>query len=249
MVIMRLLLKRFKYGKIGTDAMKAFSIEPISENSLLIHTATQIDASQLPVVIDYIEQIKQSFGDVILDIIPSYTTILVVYRLTKISEETLIHKLKNLQKPLLNRNIRITGKLIELPAFYHPSVAPDLLTIAAEKGLTVDEIIKIHSQKNYLVYAIGFAPGFAFLAEVETAIATPRHTSPRSKVKAGSIGIAGNQTAVYPNDSPGGWKIIGNCPQALYQPNNELMTPFAIGDSVKFNPINQAEFLAMGGQL
>ena len=228
--------------------MKAFFIEPVSENSLLIHTSAQIDASQLPIVTCYIDEIKQVLGHVILDIIPSYTTILIVYRLSKISERELIHELKQLQNQFSLQKIQVAGKQIELPAFYHSSVAPDLVTLAKEKQLSVDEIINIHSKKTYRVYAIGFAPGFAFLAEVDDLIATPRHTSPRSKVKAGSIGIAGMQTAVYPNDSPGGWKVIGNCPIALYQPNSEPVTPFKVGDNVKFNPITQTEYIALGGE-
>ena len=229
--------------------MDSLTIEPVSENSLLIHTSQQISASQITITSCFVEQVRQQLGAVILDIIPSYTTILVVYRLTQISEARLITELSHIYQNLDISLTTLGRKLIELPAFYHPNVAPDLLSLAAEKQLSTDEIIKLHSEKNYLVYAIGFSPGFAFLAEVDAQIATPRHPTPRPKVRAGSIGIADKQTAVYPNDSPGGWQIIGNCPIPLYQPNNDPITPFDIGDRVTFVPITQTEFIALGGQL
>ena len=123
-------------------------------------------------------------------------------------------------------------KYIQLPTYYSLKSGPDLNRISQFTGLSFNEIITIHSQNQYQVCAIGFAPGFAFLASVDESIATPRHSQPRTKVPAGSIGIANKQTAVYPNDSSGGWNIIGNCPLPLYDPNNTTITPFEVGDIV-----------------
>ena len=140
-------------------------------------------------------------------------------------------------------------KFIALPVYYGDEAGPDLASLAHAKGMSVEAVIHCHSQQVYTVCAIGFAPGFAFLASVDASIATPRHSEPRKWVPAGSVGIANQQTAVYPNDSPGGWQIIGNCPQALFQPDQSPMTPFQVGDKVQFVPISKDAFIAQGGQL
>jgi inhibitor of KinA len=138
-------------------------------------------------------------------------------------------------------------ELLELPVYYHPEVAPDLVWLAKEKGMSVDEVILIHSQTSYRVSSLGFAPGFAYLSGMDERLAIPRHDSPRQVAK-GSLGIADLQTAIYPQASPGGWVIIGNCPVTSFDVDTDPMTPFKVGMEVRFKPITREEFLEIGGK-
>lgn len=113
--------------------------------------------------------------------------------------------------------------------------------------LSVEEIIKIHSQKLYDVYAIGFLPGFAYLGSVDNRIALPRLATPRKQIPKGSVAIANTQTAVYPEQSPGGWNIIGRTTMELFDKNLEQLSPLSVGNKVKFNPISKEDFLNQGG--
>jgi KipI family sensor histidine kinase inhibitor len=115
----------------------------------------------------------------------------------------------------------------------------DLETVAASKGLTQAEVIRLHSQREYTVYMMGFMPGFAYLGRVDERLITPRLESPRTLVRAGSVAIAGEQTGIYPLDSPGGWNLIGWTPLKLFDPASE--TPFLLrpGDIVRFVPVEK----------
>ena len=134
-----------------------------------------------------------------------------------------------------------------LPVLYHPSVAPDLEWLADEKGLSIDDVIALHSETTYFAYATGFAPGFCYLGTLPHQLVTPRLATPRNKVPAGSVAIADLQTAVYPCESPGGWRLIGQCPQPLFDLNNTPANLLSVGDTVRFEPMSEADFHAMGG--
>jgi len=134
-----------------------------------------------------------------------------------------------------------------LPVLYHPSVAPDLEWLADEKGLSIDDVIALHSETTYFAYATGFAPGFCYLGTLPHQLVTPRLATPRNKVPAGSVAIADLQTAVYPCESPGGWRLIGQCPQPLFDLNNTPANLLSVGDAVRFEPVSEADFYAMGG--
>jgi KipI family sensor histidine kinase inhibitor len=138
---------------------------------------------------------------------------------------------------------------VSLPVYYSTESGPDLQTVAESAGLSVEEVIAIHQQTEYHVYAIGFAPGFAYLGEVDQRIATPRLATPRQQVPRGAVAIADRQTAVYPAQSPGGWNLIGHCPQLMFAPTNSPTMPVKVGDRVRFEAIDKATFKAMGGTL
>ena len=138
---------------------------------------------------------------------------------------------------------------IRLPVYYDPEVAPDLTSLAERAGLSVSQLIALHTGRTYNAYANGFAPGFCYLGNVDTAIATPRRATPRASVAAGSVAIADRQTAVYPRQSPGGWHIIGRCPVVLFDANQQPPNAINVGDSVQFYAIDRAQFLALGGVL
>jgi KipI family sensor histidine kinase inhibitor len=119
----------------------------------------------------------------------------------------------------------------------------------SEKSMSLQELVQLHTEPEYTICAIGFTPGFAFLSGLNSVLQMPRQSTPRLKVMPGSVGIGGDQTAVYPSTSPGGWNIIGNCPIPLFNPNSEQLSPFRVGDKVKFNSISKQEYLDLGGVL
>ena len=142
-----------------------------------------------------------------------------------------------------------SSQTIEIPVYYDLEVGPDLSLIADNTRLSIAEVIELHSQRTYQVYAMGFSPGFAYLGNVDQRIATPRKATPRQKVYKGSIGIANEQTAVYPSDSPGGWQIIGRTPLSLFDYAAPELTQIKIADKVRFTPITRNEFIQLGGHL
>ncbi|MBT5030789.1 MAG: 5-oxoprolinase subunit PxpB, partial [Proteobacteria bacterium] len=146
-------------------------------------------------------------------------------------------------------NIHTSGKLVELPVLYGEPYGLDIKAIAERVEITEVEVAELHQAQKYRVYAIGFAPGFAYLGEVDERIAAPRLATPRQKVPRGAVAIADRQTAVYPSESPGGWNLIGLCPTLLFDPDAIPPMPVRVGDSVRFVAIDEVEFLNLGGEL
>lgn len=140
-------------------------------------------------------------------------------------------------------------RLIEIPVCYDPILGIDIQTAAISSNCSVQELIQLHSEKVYTVYCLGFLPGFAYMGDVPKAIQLPRHPAPRSKVEAGSVGIAGIQTGIYPIASPGGWQIIGRTPLKIFDPNSKELTLFKAGDQVKFYPISLVLFHQLNAHL
>lgn len=130
----------------------------------------------------------------------------------------------------------------KIPVCYHESLAPDLAALAAAKSVSVEHVVQLHTENIYHVYMIGFMPGFPYMGNVVEAIQMPRLDVPRKKVAAGSVGIAGQQTGIYPQDSPGGWNIIGRTPYRLFDPVQEQPCLLQAGDRVQFYAIDADEF-------
>jgi KipI family sensor histidine kinase inhibitor len=136
-----------------------------------------------------------------------------------------------------------------LPVWYDPSVAPDLEWLAQHAEVSIETVIRWHSETTYYAFANGFAPGFCYLGEVDHRLAAPRLATPRREVPAGSVAIADRQTAVYPSASPGGWRIIGRCPTTLFAIEEQPPNRINVGDRVIFEAIDRERFLALGGVL
>ena len=220
---------------------------PVSETSLMLYLGDEIDVKQAPLIGEMARRIKAEHQEV-CEVTASYTSILVQVHSPRVKLDEFGERLV----AMIGRGVvteKAEGKLIELPVYYHPDVGPDLEMVARNKGLTVAEVIAIHAGRDYTVCAIGFAPGFAFLADVDARIATPRHERPRAKVVAGSVGIADRQTAVYPMDTPGGWHLIGRCPVPLYDPEQIPLSPFELGDRVRFVPVERHDYIERGGHV
>lgn len=235
-----------------------YRIECVNENSLLIHFGTAIDVKWPAIIAEASQTIHKKLSQYITDIVPSYTTQLICVDTHKISllsfMQLLNEELQNWQADnrISKDVIRLpTSPLIEIPVFYGAKVAPDLAKVAGYAGLTEAEVIQLHSSKIYTIFTIGFAPGFAYMGVIDKKIAAPRLATPRAQVAAGSVGIAGEQTGIYPRQSPGGWNIIGQTPVNMLQldENNCLDCPLVAGHRVKFNPIDERQFLALGGSI
>ncbi len=133
-------------------------------------------------------------------------------------------------------------RLVEIPVCYGQEYGPDLADVAQLHGMSVDAAVELHASTTYLVYFLGFAPGFAYLGELPSKLVTPRLLTPRKSVPAGSVGIAGSQTGVYPIATPGGWRLLGRTPRAMFRPYRAEMSLLRIGDRARFVPISSEQF-------
>jgi inhibitor of KinA len=185
----------------------------------------------------------------IQDIIPAYASLTVVYDLWTIHKQMAnVDAHAYFQQLLMNANeaikntIATVGRKLQIPVCYDPTLGIDLDEIAITKKMSVEEIIEKHTRKTYRVFMLGFQPGFAYMGTVDERIAMPRKSMPRNNIAAGSVGIAGFQTGIYPFDSPGGWNIVGRTPLRLFDVNKNAPCLFQPNDEVQFMPISLAEF-------
>ncbi len=212
-------------------------------DSFIISFSSTISLDTSSKVKYYFQKIQEF--DNIIEIVPSYTTILVTFDIFNTSFNQLQEKIKDI-KFELNEN-KINSKLLEIPVYYDLEVGLDLERISEYKNISIEDIIKIHSSKIYNVFAIGFAPGFAYLGEVDEKIAMKRLTTPRKNILKGSVAIADTQTAVYPQNSPAGWNVIGKTTFEMFDKKLKDLTPLSMGDKVQFKQISKSEFLDTGG--
>jgi inhibitor of KinA len=223
---------------------------PLGDSGVLIDFGNEIDTTINQQVLTLFELLQTAHLPWITDLVPAYSSLAVFYdcrRLATPSKKEPIHyeqAVKQLQ-PFLQTVANCLSKLrrqLRIPVCYETMHAPDLEGVAKQSGLSVEEVIGLHTSAAYQVYMIGFLPGFAYMGEVPERIAVPRRSEPRSKVPAGSVGIAGRQTGIYPFDSPGGWQLIGKTPVSLFQKKETSPTLFQPADEVIFYPITANEF-------
>ncbi|RKL61908.1 allophanate hydrolase [Thermoanaerobacteraceae bacterium SP2] len=176
----------------------------------------------------------------IVSLIPTYRSLLIKFEPTQISFQQLEDILSRFNPKEIEKDFN--SSIIEIPVAYGEEFGPDLQYVAEFHSLTNEEVIQIHTEPLYRIYMLGFIIGFAYLGNMSEKIATPRLDKPRTIIPAGSVGIAGAQTGIYPLDSPGGWRLIGKTPVRLYDPQRERPILFQAGDYVRFKPISRKEF-------
>jgi len=233
------------------------NIHIAGENALIIYFAEHASSEVSAKVQKAEKLIRQAITDELLvdiiDLIPSYASLMVMYNLIATDHHQVRNKLRALLENLEDNSHENCNdnksSMVELPVYYSQESGPDLVVIAKQNELSVEEVVEIHQAQEYRVYAIGFAPGFAYLGEVDERIAAPRLSSPRMTVPKGAVAIADKQTAVYPSISPGGWNIIGLCPIDMFDPTATPTMPVKVGDKVKFKSISKSEFVELGGEL
>ncbi|WP_432663624.1 5-oxoprolinase subunit PxpB [Wukongibacter baidiensis] len=177
----------------------------------------------------------------IIEIIPTYTTVLVLYNPLETSYKELAKRLMDIEESIDDIELP-PREVVHIPILYGGEYGTDLEHVAKHNKLTVEEVIDIHSGTNYLVYMLGFTPGFPYLGGMSERISTPRLETPREKITAGSVGIAGNQTGIYPIDSPGGWQLIGRTPLNLFDAKRKPSVLLKAGQYLKFQPICKEEY-------
>jgi len=176
------------------------------------------------------------------ELVPTYRSLLVRYDALKIGYNQLVFRIKGIEMTLKDIRMEKVGRKFTIPVVYGGEYGPDLGYVAQFHGLSEEQVVKIHSEREYRVYMLGFVAGFPYLGEVADEIATPRLETPRLKVPSGSVGIAERQTGIYPCEAPGGWRIIGRTPIKLFNPLQQPPALLASGDTVKFKPISEKEF-------
>ena len=234
--------------------MRQPTYQQVSEHTWLIELFDDINQQAPMIIAHLVDHLERRFNGNIVSLTPSYTTLLVeFYPAANLCSSQLLTALESWSangvgslSSIENTN---TQTVHSIPTFYDAQVAPDLLLVAKQCGLPVDRVIELHTSTDYLVHAIGFAPGFAFAAELNSAIQLPRLSTPRTVVPAGSVAIAEKQTAVYPFSSPGGWNIIGRTPKSLVDYQCDPITAFKVGDTLRFEAITQQQFKEFGGTL
>jgi inhibitor of KinA len=177
----------------------------------------------------------------IVEIVPTYRSLLILYNSLILSFVDLKKRLERIEKGLQQTPFP-EPKLTRIPALYGGSYGPDLEEVAKYHQISPEEVIRLHCSKPYFIYMIGFMPGFPYMGELPEALITPRLKTPRLSVPAGSVAIAQRQTGIYPMESPGGWQIIGRTPVKLFNPEREPPALLQIGDHVQFFPISEKEF-------
>lgn len=216
-----------------------------SVDSFIIEFSEHISLDISNEVKFYFEQLKTF--EHIIDLTPSYTTLLVNFDMFHTSFEQLKEKIETLV--YLDSDTNSEACLIEIPVYYGEEVSWDSERICSFHGISKEELIALHTQHLYNVFAIGFAPGFAYLGEVSSSIAMARLQTPRKSLPKGSVAIADTQTAIYPQASPGGWNIIGRTTFDMFDKSLSTLCPLSMGDKVQFKSISKENFLDLGGDL
>ncbi|TMS59256.1 5-oxoprolinase subunit PxpB [Imbroritus primus] len=214
-----------------------------------------LSAGDTAIVVEFGDRIDRTLSDRVLQLgarvravevpgvvetVPTYRSLMVHYDPLVTDSATLSEQIT----ALLDDNAASTGagRLWRVPACYEPTHAPDIAEVAETKGLTVDEVIRLHTETQFHIYMIGFVPGYPYMGDLPEQLVLPRRADPRIRVPAGSIAIASTMTAIYPLESPGGWHLIGTTPIRLFdaaQPRPALFSP---GDKVRFEPVTAAQF-------
>ncbi|WP_097302399.1 5-oxoprolinase subunit PxpB [Pseudomonas chlororaphis] len=221
-------------------------IEVVAIDCLMVRLFDAIAEANMPWMLAASERLRAAFGGQLIDLVPSYTTLMVHYDLRALSPSQ-ARELIDMALTELTPDSRTGGQRHVLPVWYDLSVGPELSLLSRRSGLSVNEVIRCHSEREYQVFALGFAPGFAFMGLVDEVLAAPRLDTPRKRVAAGSVGIAERQTAAYPVVSPGGWNLIGRTPSRLFDRERDGYSLMQPGDSVRFAAVDHAEFICLGG--
>lgn len=218
------------------------TISPVGDCAISIDFGQVIDPKINRQIRQVIEQIKVLQLDGIIELVPTYCALLVQY-------DTMVYSYSDICRilePTLQESVTDSANelvtIVEIPTVYGGEFGPDLGFVASHNHLSEAEVVSIHSGTDYLVYMLGFIPGFTYLGGMDPRIATPRLSSPRTLIPAGSVGIAGEQTGTYPSDSPGGWQIIGRTPVTMYDMSKKQAALLQAGDYVRYVPIDENEF-------
>ena len=216
-------------------------ILPTGDRALTVEFGNEIDEHINARLMGFISYLSDERIKGIEEFVPSFRAVLIHYNPAILSYSAMEKIVKKALEAPLHENTR-HKRIVKIPVCYDKQYGPDIEDVAKHAGMSVDEVIKIHTATPYLVYMLGFQPGFPYLGGLDERIHTPRLETPRIKLEAGSVGIGGGQTGLYPMESPGGWRIIGVTPVRCYNPEKDKPIPYMAGDHIKFESITAEEF-------
>ena len=211
------------------------------DSSILLQFGNTIDPAINRKIAATVQLMREQHINGVTDVIPAFCSLLINYDPRVISYEQIKRRMEALVK------IDVTAgdtrkRVFEIPVCYGGEYGPDIQNIADHAGMSVEEVIQIHTSRDYLIYMLGFLPGFTYLGGLDERIHTPRLANPRIRIPAGSVGIGGSQTGIYPMDSPGGWQLMGMTPVKTYDPDREAPILVEAGDYIRFVAIDEDEF-------
>jgi inhibitor of KinA len=216
-------------------------IIPASDSSLLVVFGNAISPAFHDRVIALFHALQAQSDSRIRNLHPGYASLLIDFDPLRLTHDELSSVVEQLTKSG-DSAVREPANVVTIPVCYDIEFAPDLVDVAQHAGLSPQEVVRVHSSPTYLVYFLGFTPGFVYLGGLPEVLHTPRLATPRPSIAGGSVGIAGGQTGIYPFDSPGGWKLIGRTPLRMFDPEAAQPTRLQPGDWMKFSPIDRATF-------
>ncbi|WP_455661607.1 5-oxoprolinase subunit PxpB [Pradoshia sp.] len=232
-----------------------YTLSPLGDSAVMIEFGQDIGQGEYEKVMEAVMLLDQISEDWLIEIVPSYTSIAVfydpisLYRHQEVKHFPYEQACMRIEEILSDesKGERKNERLIEIPVCYGGKLGPDLSYVAHHNQLSEEEVIELHASGEYLVYMLGFAPGFPYIGGMNKKIAAPRRETPRLSIPSRSVGIAGEQTGIYPIETPGGWQLIGRTPKELFLPDEDPPTLLQAGDRIAFKPISYEEYLSLGG--
>jgi inhibitor of KinA len=218
-----------------------------SDQSLLVYFGEEIALENHQRVLKLLRLLQAEPIDGVRNLQPAYSSLLIKFDPLRLDHDELQSKLIPYLGRLDREPLPATRE-VEIPICYGGEFGPDLNDVAKMHGMTAAQVIELHSSPIYVVYFLGFAPGFGYLGGLPAALTSARLETPRAKVPQGSVGIGGNQTGVYPFSTPGGWRLIGRTPAAMFRRDANPMSLLQIGDHVRFRAISEKEFTDLAGR-
>lgn len=211
------------------------------DSSLLVEFGQEISPEINRRVTNTLQLMKEQHIEGIVDTIPTYCSLLINYDPRVITYEEMRKRMEDLVRVDVKTGNSVKT-IVEIPVCYGGEYGPDIANIAANANLSEEEVISIHTSRDYLIYMLGFLPGFTYLGGLDERIHTPRLATPRINIRAGSVGIGGSQTGIYPLDSPGGWQLMGMTPVKTYDPNRAVPILLEAGQYIRFVRIDEGEY-------
>ena len=222
------------------------TIHPAGDSAVWVEFGNEISISLNSRVHSLAGSLREKPPRGVVDMVPAYASLLVCYDPTVVSGKKLSAALASRAKKNPGTEQR-QGKIVGIPVCYAGDFAPDMEGVSAHTGFYREEVIVRHTSPLYRIYMLGFLPGFPYLGGLDPALETPRLETPRTKIPAGSVGIGGAQTGIYPLESPGGWRIIGRTPLKPYDPGRAEPFLYRAGDSIRFYPVSRDEYDSIAG--